>query len=1160
MQSDSLNPGLAVIHANRLETLRDLLVAWIAEHPLAPLENEVVLVQSNGMAQWLKLALAADDGLGICAAVEVQLPARFLWQCYQTVLTAETVPERSPFDKTDIGWRIFRHLPRLTSDPRFAALQGFLQHDDDCRKRYQLSQCLADLFDQYQVYRADWLQDWEHDLDQLRDSHGKPMPLPEPQRWQSPLWRAVVADVDDAQRRFSRAGLHQQFLQSLEALNRSPAGLPRRIIIFGISSLPQQTLQALEALGRFSQILLCVHNPCRYYWADIIEHKDLLRSQRRRHPDKLPAAISQEQLHLHANPLLAAWGKQGRDYIGLLNEIDDPQQYREWFQRIDLFEDCAAEIASASLLQQVQQAILDLTPLPEADQRPAITSDGSVQFHLAHSPQREVEILHDQLLAMFEHADLEARDVIVMVPDIDRYAPHIRAVFGQVAFDDPRYIPFGVSDQRQRGQNPLLIALEFLLQLPDARFTVSELLDLLDVPALRKRFDIAASDVPTLKQWIQQAGVRWGLHGEQRFSLGMPAGLEQNTWQFGLRRMLLGYAVGSGEAWQGIEPYDEIAGLNAVLLGPLSQLLDALDINWRQLGQPAPAAAWSQRLRELLERFFLADNDNDELTLDGLHAALDDWDALCQRVDLDEALPLTVVRDVWLDAVDQPSLSQRFLAGRVNFCTLMPMRSIPFQVVCLLGMNDGEFPRAGMHLSFDLMSSVKSYRPGDRSRRDDDRYLFLEALLSARRSLYISWIGRSINDNSPKPPSLLVGQLRDYLVAGWQLADGAEAGRDAGEALLAAMTTVHPLQAFSADYFRPNSDAKLFSYAREWRAAWTPVEDTETTGPLPPIGIETPLTLNGLAAFVRYPVKAFFNQRLLIWLENADVAHDDDESFACDSLQAYGLGAELLQAALQAGADKPESAEQAFAAAAARQLRLGVLPLAGFAGPSQNGYAQPAWAAWQHAQPLLQSWSIQCEQPLAIELSFSLSGDIVLTVEDWLTELRQNADGELAQLLFTPQSLHDGKQQPKYHNLLRPWLKHLAGCAMGIRLTTLQIGCDGCILLPPLSQAIAQQQLQDIVAAWWQGMRQPLPLACRSAFAWLNADAEQAFTVAERVYHGDGYMFAGEVDGDAYLSRQFPNFQQLHAEAGADFIFWLDKLYRPLWALCNQANAAGEGA
>jgi len=1157
MQSDSLSPGLAVIHANRLENLRDLLVAWIAEHPLAPLENEVVLVQSNGMAQWLKLALAADEGLGICAAIEVQLPARFLWHCYQSVLTAEMVPERSPFDKTDIAWRIFRHLPRLTGDPRFAALQGFLQHDDDSRKRYQLSQCLADLFDQYQVYRADWLQDWEKGFDQLRDSHGKIMTLPEPQRWQPALWRAVVDDVADAQRRFSRAGLHQQFLQALEALNGAPAGMPRRLIIFGISSLPQQTLQALQALGRFSQILLCVHNPCRYYWADIIEHKDLLRSQHRRHPDKLPAAISQEQLHLHANPLLAAWGKQGRDYIGLLNEIDDPQHYRDWFQRIDLFEDCAGEADAACLLQHIQQAILDLTPLPEAELRPAIAGDASLQFHLAHSPQREVEILHDQLLAMFEHSDLEAREVIVMVPDIDRYAPHIRAVFGQVAVDDPRYIPFGVSDQRQRGQNPLLIALEFLLQLPDARFTVSELLDLLDVPALRKRFGIAAADVPTLKQWIQQAGVRWGLNGEQRQSLGMPSGLEQNTWLFGLRRMLLGYAVGSGEAWQDIEPYDEIAGLNAVLLGPLSQLLEALESSWRQLAQPAAAVAWGLRLRELLQRFFVADTDGDELTLDGLHAALDDWDALCERVDLDESLPLSVIRDVWLEAIDQPSLTQRFLAGRVNFCTLMPMRSIPFQVVCLLGMNDGEFPRSSMSLSFDLMSSVKSYRPGDRSRRDDDRYLFLEALLSARGCLYISWIGRSINDNTGKPPSLLVGQLRDYIVGGWQLAGNAEQDRDGGEALLAALTTLHPLQAFSADYFRPDGDAKVFSYAREWRAAWTPIEVAETAGLLPPIGFDTPLTLNWLAAFVRYPVKAFFNQRLQIWLENADVVHDDDESFACDSLQAYALGGELLQAALHVG---PQLAEQAFAAVATRQQRLGVLPLAGFAGPSQNGYVLPAWAAWQHAVPMLQRWSTQCEQPLAIELSFNLADGGTLMLEDWLGELRRNDDGDWVQLLFSPQSLHDSKQQPKYHNLIRPWLKHLAGCAMGVKLTTLQIGSDGCIELPPLPQALAQQRLQAIVGAWWHGMRQPLPLACRSAFAWLSAEAEQAHAAAERLYHGDGFMFSGEVDDDAYLARQFPSFSQLHEQQGEDFKFWLETLYRPLWAACNQANATGEAA
>ncbi len=1147
--SQSLPTGLAVIHANRLESLSELLVAWVARHPLAPLENETVLVQSNGMAQWLKLTLAGDDGLGVCAAVDVQLPARFLWRCYQNVLRGVTVPDVSPFDKTDIAWRIFRRLPELLQTPNFAALQRYLADDHDIRKRHQLAQCLADLFDQYQVYRADWLADWASGHDQLRDWHGTVLKLPEEQSWQPALWRMIVEDVPEHQRDFSRAGLHRQFLQALEGMKVAPPGLPRRIIIFGISSLPQQMLEALLVLSRFSQILLCVNNPCRYYWADIIEHKELLRG-RRRHPDKLPAAVSDEELHLYANPLLAAWGKQGRDYIGLLNEIDDPERYQAWFQRIDLFEDCVPAGGGATLLQQVQQAILDLLPLPAVDERVGVAADDeSLRFHLAHSPQREVEILHDQLLALFAESavsgqSLQARDVIVMVPDIDRYAPHIRAVFGQIDPSDPRYIPFSVSDQRERGRNPLLIALEALLHVPELRFSVSDLLDLLDVPALRRRFAINEADLPTLTQWIQQAGIRWGLNAEQRVTLGMPSDLEQNTWAFGFRRMLLGYAVGAGLAFENIEPYDEIGGLDAALLGPLTQLLESLEQTWRELRDSVEADRWSQRFRDVLARFFVADSERDLLTLDALTDSLESWDELCERVGLRETLPLAVMREVWLSSIDQPGLSQRFLAGRVNFCTLMPMRSIPFQVVCLLGMNDGDFPRASMPLSFDLMSSVKSYRPGDRSRRDDDRYLFLEALLSARRMLYISWVGRSIQDNSLRPPSLLVGQLRDYLAAGWQLAQAKQG--DAGLALLNSLTVSHPLQPFSPDYFRPAQhpqyDSRLFSYAEEWRTVLTPGDSRSSQAPLlSTMPLLAPLTLDMLAAFLRNPVKAFFNQRLKVWFETTVVGHEDCESFAFDRLQAFGLGTELLQAAWQA---EPGRAEQAFAEQCARQQRLGILPLAGFAERAQDGYAKPAWLAWQRSEPVLQIWADLSTTPLVVELTFSVDTGIEISVEDWLGGLRQNAGGDWAQILATPQTVLDKQQRAKRHNLLRPWLKHLAACAMGVELTTLQIGADASIELPPLSPADANQLLHDIVAAWWNGMHTPLPLACRTGFAWLDATGEQNAEAAAKIYHGDGYAIGGEVEQDVYLARQYPDFQQLLDNGFSD---WLESLYRPLW-------------
>lgn len=1132
-----------VIHGNRQEDLRDLLAAWLARAPLRPLEDEQVLVQSNGIAQWLKWAMArptGEGGLGISAAIDVQLPGRFLWSAYRGVLGRDAVPTTSPFDKSRLSWRLLRLLPAHLHEPELAPLRDFLRDDPDERKRFQLAERVADLFDQYQVYRADWLDDWEHGRYRLRDElRGRHAALAADQRWQARLWQLLLDDAG-SERGNHRAAVHQAFLERIAALTERPAALPRRIVVFGISSLPQQTLEALTALARFSQVLLLVANPCRHYWADIIEERELLKAAQRRHAGKpgLPAEPRYEDLHLHANPLLAAWGRQGRDYIRLLDAFDQPEGYRQrfaaWNRSIDLF----ADTQRRTVLQQIQQAILDLEPLPaETSQRkPWRTGDGSLRFHVAHSPQREVEILHDQLLAMFEQAErdgspLSPRDVIVMVPDIQTYAPHVQAVFGRLPPGDPRHIPYALADQPTRGAAPLMVALEHLLSLPESRFAVSDLLDLLDVPALRRRFGIEDAGLPTLRRWIEGAGIRWGLDGAQKQSLDLP-GFDENSWRFGLRRMLLGYAVGDGTAWQDIAPYEEVGGLDAALVGPLSQLLDQLERYWRQLRQPAAPVQWHERLLALLQDFFAAEDAGDSDRLARLGDALDAWREACEEAGFALPLPLGIVREHWLAAMDESRLSQRFMGGAVSFCTLMPMRAIPFRVVCLLGMNDGDYPRQQAPADFDLMAQPGHARPGDRSRREDDRYLFLEALVSARDALYISWVGRNVRDNSTRPPSVLVGQLRDYLVAGWHLARDASASGDAD--LLDAMTTVHPLQPFSRRYFSADADTRLFTYAREWRLAHRPHEETGGIA-LPPWQPDAALGITQLRSFLAQPVRMFFNQRLKVYFGELDSEASDDEPFALDALERHNARAAVVEAAVRTG-----DAGEAVQAAAQRLARQGTLPPGGFGELAQDELAR-------EGRELAQAWLAACRRwPLLddkIELQHEAHG---LRVEDWLTDLRRGEDGQRLRLERVAGTLLQKGGTLRHDKLIAAWIIHLLAHAQGLDMSTRVIGIDAQLLLPTIARDAATRWLDELLAALRDGMNAPLPLARRTAFAWLQAgDEDKARSQAQAAYEGNSFAKRrGELDEDAYLARAWPSFEALLAGGFERRL----ALYRPLQA------------
>ncbi|MFJ4144084.1 exodeoxyribonuclease V subunit gamma [Pseudomonas sp. NPDC089734] len=1140
--TSSLNAGFMVVHGNRPDELRSLVVSWMRRYPLAPLENEIALVQSNGIAQWLKLALAEDSqdedqgGCGIAAAIDVQLPGSFMWQLYRSVLGRDEIPEVSLLDKAPLTWRLMRLLPQLINRPHFEPLQRFLTADTDLRKRYQLSERLADLFDQYQVYRADWLEDWAAGRHQLRNVRGEAKALSAANGWQAELWRALLEDVGAEGMAQSRAGVHQRFLERIATLSEAPAGLPARVIVFGISSLPAQALEALAGLSTFSQVLLCVHNPCRHHWADIVADKDLLRHQYKRQArkDGMPLALDPQTLHQHAHPLLAAWGKQGRDYINLLDSHDEPSSYRSSFkdERIDLF----SESDPGNILNQLQDDILELRPLDETRALwPAVDplQDRSIRFHVAHSAQREVEVLHDQLLARFSRdPDLRPRDVIVMVPDIDSYAPHIQAVFGQIEREDRRFIPFSLADQGQRGREPLLIAVEHLLKLPDSRFPVSEILDLLDVPALRARFNIHERDLPTLHRWIEGAGVRWGLNARQRAGLGLPEGLEQNSWSFGLRRMLLGYAVGAGAAYDGIEPYDEIGGLDAALIGPLVALIEALQIAHAELSLPATPPEWGERLNVLMQAFFQSESEHDDYLLGQLEALRENWLKTCETVDLLDELPLTVVREAWLAGLDQGRLTQRFLAGSVNFCTLMPMRAIPFKVVCLLGMNDGDYPRAQPPLDFDLMGS--DYRPGDRSRREDDRYLLLEAVLSARDQLYVSWVGRSIRDNSERPASVLIGQLRDHLAGGWKLVpdEDSDSQKDPGERLLEALTLHHPLQPFSASYFHEGTG--YFSFASEWRLLHEDREAVARSVVLPPHEQDEPLTIAQLQDFLRNPVKHFFSQRLKIYFETAEAPLADEEPFVLDALERYSLSESLLAAALTS----PDDSDAALQAQAVKLQGSGLLPMAGFGTCLQAELIEPLPDVLKRYQALLTLWPEPLSSALPIRFAHSR-----ISLDGWLGGLHGNARNELLIVSVIPNSI-GSKKTRKWHRLIRPWVTHLVASACGLSLNTALVATDETLLLAPLEKDAASAMLNDLLTAWLCGMQQPLPVAPKTAFAWLGQPLDKAEAAARKAYEGDGQNSDGERRESTALARQFPDFDALMESE--EFVGWCDALYKPV--------------
>lgn len=1046
---------LRVYHSNRLDVLEALMEFIVERERLDdPFEPEMILVQSTGMAQWLQMTLSQK--FGIAANIDFPLPASFIWDMFVRVLPE--IPKESAFNKQSMSWKLMTLLPQLLEREDFTLLRHYLTDDSDKRKLFQLSSKAADLFDQYLVYRPDWLAQWE--TGHLVEGLG------EAQAWQAPLWKALVEYTDElGQPRWHRANLYQRFIETLESATTCPPGLPSRVFICGISALPPVYLQALQALGKHIEIHLLFTNPCRYYWGDIKDPAYLakLLTRQRRHSfedRELPLFRDSEnagQLFNSdgeqdvGNPLLASWGKLGRDYIYLLSDLESSQE-------LDAFVDVTPD----NLLHNIQSDILELENRAVAgvnieefsrsdNKRPLDPLDSSITFHVCHSPQREVEVLHDRLLAMLEEdPTLTPRDIIVMVADIDSYSPFIQAVFGSAPAD--RYLPYAISDRRARQSHPVLEAFISLLSLPDSRFVSEDVLALLDVPVLAARFDITEEGLRYLRQWVNESGIRWGIDDDNVRELELPA-TGQHTWRFGLTRMLLGYAMESAQGeWQSVLPYDESSGLIAELVGHLASLLMQLNIWRRGLAQERPLEEWLPVCRDMLNAFFLPDAETEA----AMTLIEQQWQAIISEglgAQYGDAVPLSLLRDELALRLDQERISQRFLAGPVNICTLMPMRSIPFKVVCLLGMNDGVYPRQLAPLGFDLMSQKP--KRGDRSRRDDDRYLFLEALISAQQKLYISYIGRSIQDNSERFPSVLVQELLDYIGQSHYLPGDEALNCDESEARVKAhLTCHHTRMPFDPQNYQPGN---LQSYAREWLPAASQAgkAHSEFVQPLPFTLPET-VPLETLQRFWAHPVRAFFQMRLQVNFRTEDSEIPDTEPFILEGLSRYQINQQLLNVLVE-----QDDAERLF-----RRFRAaGDLPYGAF--------GEIFWETQCQEMQQLADRVIACRQPgQSMEIDLACNG---VQITGWLPQVQP--DG----LLRWRPSLLSVAQG------MQLWLEHLVYCASGGNgESRLFLRKDGEWRFPPLAAEQALHYLSQLIEGYREGMSAPLLVLPESGGAWLK--------------------------------------------------------------------------
>ncbi|GAA4686332.1 exodeoxyribonuclease V subunit gamma [Nocardioides nanhaiensis] len=1126
------------LHLHRAARTDRLAVALgeLLAVPLAdPFAEEVVVVPARGVERWLtqqlahRLGVGPRGGDGVCAGVRFLNPASLV----QLLLGRD---RDDPWHRDQLVWPLLATLDEVLDEPWAMPLARHLGHgrqggdggvgaDEETAqlrrgRRYSVALRLAGHLAQYAVQRPQLVTDWREG----RDTDGAGGALAPDLAWQPELWRRLLAAVphDPPDVR------HARTLERLAAggAETEALDLPARLSLFGHTRLARTEVQLLQALGRHREVHLWLPQPSGALWRALL-------------PEVAAGVVARESdtsAQAVAHPLLASLGRDTRELRRSLAGAVPAEHDTD----LDADLDAGLDAGSPGTLLGWLQADLRADRVPDAARRAARVprpGDRSLQVHACHGQARQVEVLREVLVGLLaDDETLEPRDILVMCPDIETFAPLVSAGFGLgetapgassgeagEATHPAHRLRVRLADRALSSTNPLLAVAVRLVELAGGRVTASEVLDLIGTPAVRRRFGFGDDDLDRIARWIAEAGVRWGLDAPSRARFSM-SDFPQNTWRVGLDRVLLGVAM-SGEDHRTLGvglPLDDVGSNEIDLAGRLAELLHRLGATLEALGSAEAAGTWMRVLGEGVLGLVEVEGD-------------DAWQVPQLERELARVAAAGAEREVPLRLADVRALLESRLAGRptrANFrtgtltvCTMTPMRSVPHRVVCLVGLDDGVFPR---QVSLDG-DDVLARRPltGERDARSEDRQLLLDALLAATEHVVITYTGANEHSGAPRPPAVPLGEVLDAV------------DRTCATPVRDRVLVRHPLQPHDARNLVPGGvwppevddrpftfDAAALAGARAAARERVPAPPL-LVDPLPPLPAAD-VSLADLKAFLLHPVRTFLRQRLEVATPLAPDEVGDAMPVELDGLGGWQVGQHLLTELL-AGQD-------AQAVLLAEQLR-GTLP------PGQLGIGALGGVV-QQCQRVLASTAALREHPAR-----AVDVDVLL--------------GDGRRLTGTVAGVHGAKLVTLGYSRLKPrqrlgtWVDLLAlsaghpdqsftGHAVGRERAGPKRALSG-----PLDHR-ATGWLEELVALRDRGLREPLPLPLATACAWAEAEHRQQHgddvdpvALARREWTTDphnSFGIEGE-DADAHHRRWLGESAPLEAllEAG------LPELARAVW-------------
>jgi exodeoxyribonuclease V gamma subunit len=830
---------LFIHHTNHIEELIDPFVEVVSQPLEGKLEKEKILVQSVGMGRYF--ITKAAEKTGVFANFEFLFPQKFLTELckfYGVDSTADS--------KYHTTWKIYSRL-KENSVSLGSELDEYIMSASEL-KLFSFASTVADIFDQYSMYRPEMIRYWDTNRALLANGDS----LPEEFLWQFKLWKELYPGGKN-----HRASLIHSLFEKVKNANHAPY---THLTAVGISNLPKFYINLLIQLSEILDIHLFLLNPSPHYWYDIVKEKKFINSMI---TDFLRGStLKNEDYYFLGNRLLSLYASQGQDFFLNLLSSESDSVDNEKFE----------EITPVSLLQHIQNDIYSLISRDEFTDSPqekftVADSDRSITLHGCHNKMRQLEVLHDLLLDCFNNDEsLVPGDILVMAPSISEFEPYIRAVFDSES-DAYQQLPYTIADLSSADTNPLAEIMLTLLTFENRPVTHSLLSGLINSDIICRSFHITLAEKEEALALLDESAFRWGIDGDERLN---EVGIEYTelSLSHAIKRIALSIVFSSQEdLFESNNRASDLESGEIELAGKVLDLLTTIERYVAIFQTERTVSEWNEVLRNLVQDFFKNDSSSADFVSE-LHSAISE---VCDVPDSSIPVPFSILNYELTKILTQEKKQFGFLDGKITFCEMLPMRSIPFKIIVIVGMDEGLFPRYTKPLTIDLIQNFP--QSGDRTRQNDDRYLFLETLLSAREKLIITYTAFNMSDNSEKKPSQLVSELFNYISENCDT-----------ESLISQITFMHRSHPFAEEYFSEQSG--LFTYRNEYAELLTDTSSNLTPfSPCGEINVEVPLELKELSVstlvnFFNNPLRYFLKHRVNVKLAPDTLEYEDEEPLA----------------------------------------------------------------------------------------------------------------------------------------------------------------------------------------------------------------------------------------------------------------------------------------